>query len=223
MTASPRCGGERRRNHAWLYDPLVKYAFLPFGGESRYRQGFIQFAEIKAGEKILDACCGTGTLTHKIAGKVGEKGEVIGVDLSNESLQVAESKQKEACMPPVFRQASCADLPFPDGYFDKVCVSFGLHEIAEADRPQSLLEFRRVLKKDGALFIMDYHSPTSLIPALTLKAFIKFFESEAAYRMVFNQTLLPELERAGFTVVDKRLMGVGIIQVLQVCKITEAA
>ena len=116
----PRCGKEHRYNRARLYNPFVRFAFLPFGGESRYRQGFMQFAEIRAGERVLDACCGTGTLTHRIAEKVGREGEVIGVDLSTESLAVAESKKKGAGLPPAFKQASCADLPFPDGYFDLV-------------------------------------------------------------------------------------------------------
>ena len=209
------CEKEYGRNFARLYDPLIKYAFLPFGGETRYRRGFVDFADIKIGEKVLDACCGTGTLTHEIAGRAGKDGEVTGVDLSTESLKIARSEKKTRGLPALFKRANCSDLPFPNEYFDKVCISFGMHEIDEADRPQSLLEFRRVLKKSGYFLVMDYHLPAGLLPRLALKLFMKTFEDEEACRMVFNRTLQPEMEKAGFAVLDRQLMGAGIMQLVR--------
>jgi demethylmenaquinone methyltransferase/2-methoxy-6-polyprenyl-1,4-benzoquinol methylase len=174
----------------------------------------VRLAGIKAGEKVLDACCGTGALTYEIAEKLGEKGEVIGVDLSVESLAMAQRKKKNG-LPVSFRLANCAALPFPDGYFDKVCISFGMHEITDAEKLKSLREFNRVLKKEGAFLVMDFNSPDRLLPRLALKLFMRLFEDEAARRMVFGKSLLPQIQQAGFTLVDSRLMGAGIIQVLR--------
>jgi ubiquinone/menaquinone biosynthesis C-methylase UbiE len=70
-------------------------------------------------ESILDVACGRGTLSLKIA----EKGcEVYGVDLSEDAIdseRLAE-REKIACE---FKVGSAEDLPYPDGYFDKIVCS----------------------------------------------------------------------------------------------------
>lgn len=205
------------QRHVWLYDPLIKVFLLPFGGEDSFRKALVDFAALKEGEQVLDACCGTGTLTSLLAERVGETGAVTGIDLSYSSLGVAAKKTKND-LPLTFRQASCADIPFPDGSFDKIFISFGLHELAEADRQNSLQEINRVLKSDGSLFILEYHLPRAVLTGFTVKAFHRLFEDEAAYRMLLDGTLLPELEQADFCIRRKQLMGAGMFQMLHADK-----
>ena len=166
---------------------------------------------------MLDACCGTGTLTSLLAERVGRTGAVTGIDLSSELLKKAVRKAKQS-LPLSFIQASCADLPFPDSNFDKVFISFGLHEIADLDRRNSLLELNRVLRADGDLFILEYHLPRAFLTRFVVKVFNRLFEDEKAYRMLLDGTLLPELERAAFTVRRKRLIGAGMFQMLHAVK-----
>lgn len=217
LELSSRCVEKGWQKHAWLYDPIIKIFFLPFGGEGRFRKALVDFAVLKEGEQVLDACCGTGTLTYLLAERVGRTGAVTGIDLSFSSLGVAAKKAKKV-LPLTFRQASCADIPLPDGTFDKIFVSFGLHEITESDRRDSLQEINRVLKSDGSLFIFEYHLPQAALAAFTVKAFHRLFEDEEAYRMLLGGTLLLELEKAGFSTRRKRLIGAGMFQMLHADK-----
>lgn len=211
------CAEKGWQRHVWLYDPMVTIFFLPFGSEGRFRKALVDFAGPREGERVLDACCGTGTLTSLLAERVGRMGAVTGIDLSSELLKKAVKKAKQS-LPLNFIQANCADLPFPDSNFDKAFISFGLHEIAEVDRQSSLLELNRILRADGDLFILEYHLPRAFLTRFIVKAFNRLFEDEKAYRMLLDGTLLPELERAAFSIRRKRLIGAGMFQMLHTVK-----
>lgn len=200
-----------------MYDLTTKIFLLPFGSEGRFRKALVDFAGLREGEQVLDACCGTGTLTSLLAERVGRTGAVTGIDLSGELLKKAAKKAKQA-LSLTFIQASCADLPFTDSAFDKIFISFGLHEIADLDRQNSLLELNRVLRADGDLFILEYHLPRAFLTRFIVKTFNRLFEDEKAYRMLLDGTLLSELERAGFCVRRKQLIGAGMFQMLHAVK-----
>lgn len=217
LESNPRYKNKGWQRNAWLYDPIVKMLLLPFGGEGRIRKEMVNFADLKEGEQVLDACCGTGTLTSLIAERMGKLGTVTGIDHSYRLLEVASKKAKKP-LPLIFKQASCTDIPFPDSYFDKIFISFGLHEIAEADRQNSLHEISRVLKKDGSLFIMEYNLPEKTLTRLIVKAFHVLFEDGDAYRMLFDNDLLTELERAGISIERKQLIGADVFQILDANK-----
>jgi demethylmenaquinone methyltransferase/2-methoxy-6-polyprenyl-1,4-benzoquinol methylase len=218
LESNPRYKEKGWQRHAWLYDPIVKILLFPFGGEGRIRKEIVNFANLQKGEIILDACCGTGSLTFLIAERVGKSGAVTGIDHSYQLLEVA-SKKAEKSLPLFFKQASCTDIPFPDNYFDKIFISFGLHEIAEVDRQNSLREISRVLKNDGGLFIMEYNLPQKTLTRLIVKAFHVLFEDGDAYRMLFDNTLLAELERVGISIERRLLIGAGVFQILDTKKL----
>jgi len=54
-----------RKAYRWLYDHvyshcydvLIKYFFLPFGGETKCRAELVASVEFSAGDRILDVCC----------------------------------------------------------------------------------------------------------------------------------------------------------------------
>ncbi len=204
---------ERWRRFAWFCYPFMKLSFIPFGGEGMFRKKIIAFAAPEEGECVLDACCGTGMLTSLIAEKVGKTGKAVGIDISARALEKAAKRVKEG-LPLTFRQASCAAIPLPDGSFDRVCISFGLHEMSEDDRLKSLVEVKRVLKDDGKFFILEYNLPRSLLKRFAAKAFNKLFESEAAYRMLIDGTLFQDLEQAGFSIKQRQLIGADVFQIL---------
>src|SRR4051794_22697455 len=49
-------------------------------------------AELKPGQRVLDACCGTGAATFPAAAAVGPEGSVDAVDLSTGLLRLAAAK-----------------------------------------------------------------------------------------------------------------------------------
>ena len=83
-----------------------------------------------AGETILDLGCGTGRLTHEIAGAVGG-GRVVGLDRSGAMIAVARAAGNGR-RPPFYVQADGCAVPF-DATFDAVFSAATLHWIRDHD------------------------------------------------------------------------------------------
>jgi ubiquinone/menaquinone biosynthesis C-methylase UbiE len=115
------------------------------------------FCEMKAGDRVLDVCCGTGAQTFRYA-RMG----IIswGIDLDPSMIDFAERRRKRLGLSSTFFQrASATNLPFRDGSFDHASISMGLHEKERTSRDRIISEMRRVVKKDGTLAIVDYRVP----------------------------------------------------------------
>lgn len=96
-----------------------------------------------SGLRILDAGCGTGA---HITSYLANYGEVIGMDASQVALHYSKKRQIKTLL-----QASIDDFPLCSGTFDLV-TSFDVLYYARNDF-ETLLEFKRVLKKDGRLLL----------------------------------------------------------------------
>jgi ubiquinone/menaquinone biosynthesis C-methylase UbiE len=105
---------------------------------------------------VLDYGCGNGV--HSVAPiKFGAK-KVIGIDLSEKSLEMARRRTIEQGDKIEFIKMDCEKLDFPDGYFD-VILDGGTFSSLEFSG--AILELRRVLKKDGVLIGIETfgHNP----------------------------------------------------------------
>lgn len=105
--------------------------------------------EVKKGDLVLDAGCGTGNLGIKLKAK-GAK--VIGIDYCIEALDVYKLKDPEA---EVMVHDLTQPLPFPDNYFDKIASNNVIYAIKNVEREKILTEFRRVLKPKGNVVIVN--------------------------------------------------------------------
>ena len=198
------------RRWARLYDRVVTLSFLPFGGEKHFRRKFVALTELKADDRVLDICCGTGSTTAIIAPEV-DQGHVTGVDLSPDMLAVA---RKKVVAPWVsFQNASVDALPFGDKSFDNVICSYGLHEIPEKIRLAAIKEAFRVLKSGGKFLILDYHLPRRFPARQAIGAFVRIFEHDIAYRMMKGD-LTKEMTAAGFNVQFKKEALGGMFQII---------
>jgi len=112
--------------------------------------------EIKPGEKILEAGCGTGNLALKIKERGGE---VIGLDNCQEALDIYLKKDPTA-------KVVLADLreklPFPDNYFDKIACNNTLYIIPKEKHLETLKELYRILKLDGKIVIVNPHEKNKI-------------------------------------------------------------
>lgn len=65
------------------------------------------------GLSILDLCCGTGDWTFDLSESVGPSGKVIGLDFSENMLEIAKAKLKEEAKKNIeFLQGNAMALPF---------------------------------------------------------------------------------------------------------------
>lgn len=107
----------------------------------------VDAARIQPGQRVIDVACGTGVLTRLVAQRVGSGGSVVGLDINEEMLAVAERKA-----PAIEWQRGPAEaLPFDDGSFDAVVSQFGL--MFFQDRRAALQEMARVLRPGGRLAV----------------------------------------------------------------------
>ena len=132
---------------ARVYDPMNR--ILTAGLDGRWRRRTAE-AVVRAGDRVLDACCGTGdlALADERAG-----GSVTGLDFSEPML--ARARRKSASIEWI--QGDALALPFRDGSFDAVTVGFGIRNVTDVER--GLSELRRVLRPGGRVGILDITTP----------------------------------------------------------------
>lgn len=117
------------------------------------RTGFVNqllvgFAQVRRGQHVLDLGSGTG-YPALIAGEiVGKEGRVLGLDLAQEMVAVAQRRTKELGLAHVeFRTADITALAEPDASFDAAISRFCIMFLP--DIPQALSQISRVLKPGG--------------------------------------------------------------------------
>jgi len=103
-------------------------------------------ARLARGKRVLDAGCGAGYGSADLARAADS---VIGLDCAPEALEFAHANYPLANLR--FEQASCTNLPHPDGSFDLV-VGFEVIEHL-AEWREFLLEVRRVLSASGQFIV----------------------------------------------------------------------
>jgi len=114
------------------------------------------FAEIKPGEKILDAGCGVGGSSIFLAKNFGCK--VEGITLSKQQVNYATQKAGDLGLNNKinFSVDNYLNTKFPDNYFD---VVWAIESVCHAfDKEIFLEEAFRVLKKGGRLVVADFFS-----------------------------------------------------------------
>ena len=111
-------------------------------------------SDIKSGDKVLDIAGGTGDMTLGFKKIVGETGVVWHTDINSSMLKVGRDRlfDKGVLTPQCLCDAE--KLPFPDNYFDAVCVSFGLRNMTHKDI--ALTEMSRVLRPGGVLLVLEF-------------------------------------------------------------------
>jgi demethylmenaquinone methyltransferase/2-methoxy-6-polyprenyl-1,4-benzoquinol methylase len=130
-----------------VYDAMNRTMTL---GLDRHWRAATAVAVVRPGDRVLDACCGTGDLA--IAAKEAG-GDVTGLDFSPRMLERARVKSGEI----EWVQGDLLALPFEEAAFDAATVGFGVRNLDDLER--GLAEFRRVLRPDGRLAILEITQP----------------------------------------------------------------
>ncbi|GHO81778.1 hypothetical protein KSD_95490 [Ktedonobacter sp. SOSP1-85] len=140
---------------AWWYDLLVRWVVMS-GKEHTFRQMAADVAQLQPGETVLDVGCGTGTQALVAKKRVGELGQVCGIDPSLSLLAGARRKATRAGLSIDFQPGGIEQIPFPDQVFDVVLSTFVMHHVPDNLKHQGLTEIARVLKPGGRLLMIDF-------------------------------------------------------------------
>lgn len=108
----------------------------------------VDMGDVTTGQSVLDVACGTGAVARVAAERVGPEGRVVGVDLNQAMLTVAE----RVCPGIELRQADVTALPFEAASFDVVLCQMAL--MFFPDRLAAIREMGRVLEPQGTVVIM---------------------------------------------------------------------
>lgn len=138
------------------------YDFLAGSSEEKYRQMGVQTLSILPGEKVLEIGFGTGTSLVSLADLVGASGVIHGIDLSGGMAVVAQNRARKAGIGGrlALSLGDGAWLPYRDGYFDAVFISFTLELFDTPEIPHVLSECRRVLVEGGRLVVVALQKTT---------------------------------------------------------------
>jgi len=142
------------REVAAMFDGVAaRYDFtnsvLSFAQDRRWRRLTSTALAPRAGERVLDLAAGTGVSTVELA---RSGAWCVATDFSQGMLRAGLSRR----VPMVAGDA--LHLPYADGVFDAVTISFGLRNVV-AYR-DGLAELARVTKSGGRLVICEFSTPT---------------------------------------------------------------
>jgi demethylmenaquinone methyltransferase/2-methoxy-6-polyprenyl-1,4-benzoquinol methylase len=130
-----------------VYDAMNRV--MTAGLDRRWRRITID-ETVRKGDRVLDACCGTGDLA--IAARA-RGAAVTGLDFSERMLERARTKEPAI----EWVQGDVLALPFPEASFDAATVGFGVRNVESLEG--ALVELHRVLRSGGRLGILEITMP----------------------------------------------------------------
>jgi demethylmenaquinone methyltransferase/2-methoxy-6-polyprenyl-1,4-benzoquinol methylase len=114
----------------------------------------VALSGVKRGSRVLDVAGGTGDMARRYADAVGPEGQVWLTDINGSMLALGRDRLlDDGHMAPAVR-CDGERLPFPAGYFDCVCVAFGLRNMTH--KQAALAEMARVLRPGGSLVVLEF-------------------------------------------------------------------
>ena len=147
---------KRRADVAAMFDRIAERYDLvndltSLGQDRGWRRRTVAAVDPRPGQRILDLAAGTGTSSEpfEAAGAT-----VVPTDLSLGMLEVGKRRRPGLA----FVAGDALRLPYADGVFDAVTISFGLRNVE--DTAAALAELRRVTRPGGRLVVCEFSTPT---------------------------------------------------------------
>ncbi len=156
---------------------------ISFGTHNIIKKLAVDELDLKDGQKVLDICCGTGDI-GKILSNTKHKLDVIGVDFSDNMLQICRRNSRQYTD---LIKADATDLPFENNEFDIITMTFGLRNIQ--DRKRAIQEVHRVLKPNGQMLHLDFgkkNFPSKVFDFISKIGIRLFYGNKLPYEYLIN-------------------------------------
>ncbi len=142
-------------------------------------------------KKVLDLCCGTGDLAIHIARRAAYKLELTGLDFSQPMLDLAEEKARSLAdgRQITFTRGDAAELPFPDGYFDCIGISFAFRNLTYKNplADSHISEALRTLSPGGRFVIVETSQPGFMPVRRLFHLYLRWFVAGAGNLLSGNR------------------------------------
>lgn len=157
-------GDSKKQQVEKMFDNIAPYYdflnhFLSLGIDKIWRKKAISILQEDAPKYILDVATGTADVALETVKRVPEVDKIIGIDISNEMLEVGRQKIKKRQLTETIelQQGDSENLPFEDNTFDAITVAFGVRNFEHLEK--GLQEMNRVLKPNGKLVVLEFSKP----------------------------------------------------------------
>jgi len=169
---APDKGRDVRRMFASIaprYDLLNR--LLSGGQDQRWRRRLVAaLPPLRAGERVLDLCTGTGDVALAIEAAVPPGVRVHASDFCEPMLARLPDKARRAGFSPRLAAADALALPYADASFRGVTVAFGLRNVQ--DPPAAVGEMARVLSPGGRLLVLEFSKPDGRLFAAVYRTYV---------------------------------------------------
>jgi demethylmenaquinone methyltransferase / 2-methoxy-6-polyprenyl-1,4-benzoquinol methylase len=131
--------------------------------EPRWRHLAVDLAHLAPGMRAIDVATGTGKVAATLGDVVGERGRIMGVDVSPG--MIGRAREVYGDRPQLdFVVGDAMDLPAPDGEFDAATIAFGMRNLPDYGR--GFAEMRRTVRPGGLVVCLEIARPPHLVGRL---------------------------------------------------------
>ncbi|MDH3638272.1 MAG: bifunctional demethylmenaquinone methyltransferase/2-methoxy-6-polyprenyl-1,4-benzoquinol methylase UbiE [Gammaproteobacteria bacterium] len=201
---------------------------MSLGIHRAWKRYAIMRSGVRAGQRVLDVAAGSGDLAVRFARRLGPTGHLVVTDVNPAMLDRGRARLIDAGYVDnvSFVRADAERLPFNDGYFDCLSISFGLRNVTRQER--ALSSMFRCLRPGGRLLVLEFSTPSSqalarvydaysfsVLPRLggwvTGDADSYHYLVESIRRQPPQQELKEMMQQTGFERVDYHNLSGGIV------------
>jgi demethylmenaquinone methyltransferase/2-methoxy-6-polyprenyl-1,4-benzoquinol methylase len=155
--------GSKKEQVSKMFDNIAPYydflnRLLSLGIDRNWRKKAIAKIDRSEAKYILDVATGTADVALELAKRL-HPDQVMGVDISNEMLDIGREKVRKQGLTQVIelREGDSENLHFDDNTFDAITVAFGVRNFEHLEK--GLQEMQRVLKPGGQLVVLEFSRP----------------------------------------------------------------
>jgi SAM-dependent methyltransferase len=190
----------------------IRFRHLLSGNGQIHSERAAPLFDVRPGERILDVGCGMGETCLQLGARVGQGGEVLGLDCTEAFLEIGRREAAQAGLRNVRFEVGDAQLhPLPAAHFDLVYSRFGVMFFESAVR--ALRNAHGALRPDGRLCLIVWRSlaenPAWNLGKQVVRQFLPEPEALAAtcgpgpFSMAHEATTRAMLGAAGFDDVER--------------------